>query len=265
MTRWLRRVRWFFRPRRRWRAITVPADSRTPPATQPYPYLIQDLNVVVWAATDALAGGVPDPPGLTLDDPSSPGPPSSWGTGILGYDPINDDVPITGVTDGSRNPGGPDSGGQVSAKKKRKGGSGRQSSKNTLTLVTSGAPHHCFQGQIVGTVTKPAPDPYGFNGTTPSFTGVLCVGYNPPVLTGPQTALTTRLSIASPYSPAGTALLVEIGHYLRDVVGSDSFLTVTSDLLSDGALTVSCSGQPCGSAPVPSVAGTGVGTIINAG
>jgi len=99
----------------------------TPIAAAPLDHLIQHLNIIVWNSVDALVGTPDYPPPDYVEDPSSPGPPDSWGTATI----YSNGVTITGASNGSRNPGGPGSNGQVYPRRIRNGGSAKPPNKNS--------------------------------------------------------------------------------------------------------------------------------------
>lgn len=141
-----------------------------------YPHLIQHLNIVVYGATAALFDGDdPTDPDL-IDDPSSAGPPSSWGHGPLDYD--WDGLPITGASQSTRNPfpGRP--------KKRRQKGSGRQPNKNSVQPAAAGATY-LYQCQAEVLINAPGNT---FDGTTPAFNGCACVGATYLALAGAPTS-----------------------------------------------------------------------------
>ncbi len=224
--------------------------------------LVQHLNFVVISVTDSLLSAEPPPvldpvTGLPpISDPSSVGPPSSWGTGVINDGP----PPITGVDAGSRNPGGPGGTPGITPKKVRDKGSGIQPNKNTLVEAPGASSGFCFSGRLLVTVTKPAPDPFNWTGQTPSFFGTLCAT----LFAQPTTALTTKLNSATAYGgTAGMTLLVAVQTFLSFYVGSDSFATVTQDLISSPGSACSGTGI-CTGYSVTYSAGTGGGTVINA-
>lgn len=224
--------------------------------------LVQHLNFVVISVTDSLLTSEPPPvldpvTGLPpIDDPSSTGPPTSWGTGIINEGP----PPITGVDAGSRNPGGPGGTPGITPKKVRDKGSGVQPNKNTLVLVSGGSTGFCFSGRLVVTVTKPPPDPFGWTGQTPSFFGVKCAT----LFAQPTTALTTQLPSATAYGgTAGMNLLTAVSTFLSYYVGADAYAVVTTDLISSPGSVCTGTGTCSGYSTTYST-GTGVGTVINA-
>lgn len=242
--------------------------------------LIQHLNVVVLCTTESLLDADPpdDPDPITglppIDDPSSPGLPIRWGTGIIVRNPdgsiaINPDtgMPYTSTADRSRNPGGSGGLGTVFPHKRRQGGTGVQPNMNTLTHARGGnAPHYCFQGSIGVRIHAMPPDPFGLDMTEPVFNGVLCAPYAPPAYQIPATALLTKtpfddvIPLGGPPVPEGTTLLDEVGLYLR-LVGPGSTAEVIIDLVSLPSSS-QCSSQPCGGAPPPTEMGGGIGVQI---
>lgn len=170
-------------------------------------HLIQDLNFVVRTSETALltSDGPPDPDPLTglppIDDPSDAGPPFSWGTTPIVFDNSGNPVinpatgtPYSGLTEMSRNPGGPGSSGGVTPRKVRHGGDAGQPSKNLPQIVTAApippaTPKRCFMGSVTIRVSKPAgQDIFNFNGQEPTFYGTECRLYNPPTIPGPLSA-----------------------------------------------------------------------------
>jgi hypothetical protein len=225
--------------------------------------LVQELNTVIIADAAAIDGGIDDPGTDLVDDPSSDGPSPSWGTATIYLDPYTGD-PVTGADEGSRNPY--DGTGQRS--KRRKKGGGYQPNKNTVSPARApiDPEHHCFQGQIQIQITKPAPDPFGFTGQQPAFTGTLCAPYvaGNPVFVGPSTAEVMKVAAGSSQTGSVTLLPDDIAYWLWNTVGHDSFGTIISDLVGlPSAGTCSGSGTCSGASP-PSVPGTAVGAIINA-
>lgn len=222
--------------------------------------LIQHLNIVVLATGLALPTGIEDPGTILVDDPSSAGPPYSWGTGTLYFDPLTGD-PVTGADLGTRVPG---SGGPGTKPKRRKGGSGVQPSKNTLTLAPGTiSPGICFQGRITVTVTKPDPDPLHWTGQNPSFVGHGCMNNGiVPVGGGlfkPTTALIVPRGVDDSIGSKRMPLLTYIKFWLSLTVGGDSYGTVTVDLVSQ-ASSATCSlredcaaGTPTESPTLPSI------------
>lgn len=217
-------------------------------------HLIQGMNVVTVNLYDAMAGGPdwPDSPGSpSIEDPSSPGQPYTWGTDTIGIDPDTGD-PITGTTLGSRSPGGPDG----SRPRRRKGGTGNPPSKNTLTRTdATPRPRACFAGSIRVEITKPAPDPFGWTGQRPAFTTTQgsCRTYDPPVIPRPATALI----LGTP------PLIQQVKTFLATNVGSDSYATVLTD--SIGGPGASCTTDAtCPGFVIEDYAGNGAGTVITA-
>lgn len=157
-------------------------------------HLLQDLAVVVKTDTTALLDNDPVAPfdpvtGLpSIDDPSSPGDPSSWGTIPILFDPITglpvDDpttgTPITGTTEKSRNPGGPGSTGDVGPQQRRHGGSGVPPNKNTVAYAPPNTGDlWCFTGYAVFTVHKPPPDVFHWDGQQPAVQRTFCYPWFP--------------------------------------------------------------------------------------
>lgn len=234
--------------------------GQVPEGKEPF----QELNSVVIAAADAIDTGIDDPGAITVEDPSSDGPPSSWGSGDLGFDDPYTGDGMTGETEQTRNPYGPDG----ARSKRRDKGSGFQPNKN----VVSGAPggitvgHKCFQGSLTIEITKPAPDPFLWTGQKPTFFGVLCAPYvaGNPVYHGPQTALVVKRDSTDVDSAEGTFLPDHIAHWLWRVVGTDASGVVIADFISAPGAAECTEGVTCSGAPPPSVSGTGTGGIINA-
>lgn len=222
------------------------------------PNLVQELNVVIRATAEATLGNF-DPPnrdpvtGLPpIDDPSTPGPPSSWGTHPLDPGP----PPITPQTMGTRDPGsigGGPGGSGGNPPKRRRGGSPRQPQKNTLTEAPGqSGPKACFSGYIQVQITKPAPDPFGWTGQQPSFimTSGSCQPYNPPTINRPATALVF------------TDLIDQVKAFLRSNTAPDGFATVILDSVNGPSGSCLNSGSCAGFTGVPVNHGTGVGAII---
>lgn len=241
-----------------------------PPPPPPINRTIQHLTTVVRA--DYLALGFTDDPGNApvIDDPSSPGPSSSWGGDPLYYDGSGN--PVTGRTQGSRIPIGP---GGAKPKRKKKG-DGFQPNKNILTEAQKKVgPGVCFQGVIVIRITNPAPDPFGFNGQEPSFAGGGCVSAGGLVPAGggnfiPTTAGIVPRSVTDAIGPKGMALLTYIKLWLTSKVNlgqlhSTCFGTVTVDQVSPANNNTCTVGVDCSAIP-PSVVppASSVGSIITA-
>lgn len=213
-------------------------------------HLIQMLNCVVLNEYAALGGGLDWPGDDFFEDPSSSGSPTTWGTRIIGTDPDTGD-PLSGQSMGTRSPGGSGGG----RPKRRKGGSGFQPSKNTLTRTDATAgPRACFAGFVKVVITKPAPDPFGYNGLIATFTTTVgsCKPYNPPTI--PQPA--TGLSLGSPN------LITQVGVFLTANVGSDSYATVTEDAIQGPGISCTMDAM-CPGFSALSYGGSGVGVIIN--
>lgn len=228
--------------------------------------LIQHLNIVVLATGEALPTGIEDPGTILVDDPSSAGPPYSWGTGTLYFDPLTGD-PVTGADLGTRVPGN----GPGTKPKRRKGGSGVQPSKNTLTLAGGTIPPGiCFQGRITVIVTKPAPDPLHWTGQSPSFVGHGCMSSGGLVPVGgglylPTTALIVPRGVTDSIGTPGMPLVTYIKAWLAVNVGSDSFGTVTVDKVSPASSVLCTQGQDCtASTPTEDPTSPSIGTVINA-
>jgi hypothetical protein len=124
-------------------------------------------------------------------------------------------------------------------------------------------PKHCWQGQLTVRITKPPPDPFGWTGQVVDVVGVACTSAQP------GTSETARTVTASEGLPAGTLLMDQIARFLLNHVGSDSFGTVTSDLVSLSGSASVCSaddGTCSGALPPTQNASPGaVGAVIGAG
>lgn len=233
--------------------------------TQQLNGLIQELNLVVYADSSALPiPALDDPPPDLFTDPSTPGPPSSWGTGILFFDPGTGN-PVTGATLGTRAPGDGAGGGR----KVRNKGTGFQPNKNTLTAAPPPAtPRGCFQGTLTIRIVNPPPDTGGFNGQTTTFNGTGCMAFAPPTVPAPGSA--EIIPIGSDYLNLGAPPSMSLVNYaklwLGEKVGSSCSGVVTGDLITDPSTVTSggCSGLTGCSAAPPTIvpAASAVGTTI---
>lgn len=185
-------------------------------------FVIQGLGVVVRASADALLINLdPDDPdpvsGLPpIDDPSSPGPPSSWGTGTL--------YPgATGTTLQTRVPPGT----QV-----RQGGSGVATNKNVRVPAPSDIERRCFRGLLQVQIVKPPPDPFGWNAQRPAFVGSICELYFPPVALGPTSAF------------AFPSITSQLNTFIEEHVGQCTFLTIRDEVSAPGAVCTSINQCP---------------------
>lgn len=184
----------------------LPLDAQRPGLT--YWHLIQHLNIVVYGAVGGLVGDPTDDdggPGF-VDDPSSVGPPGSWGSGPLDFDWNGN--PIRGISLGTRNPG---------PRRTRKGGTGRPPNKNHVSHAPGNNTFTLYQ--CIAAVLINAPGNI-FDGQSPSFDGCACVGTIYLALAG---APTSSLQFAQWHSNRAAFFLL---HDIPD--GAWSFVTASN-------------------------------------
>jgi hypothetical protein len=229
---------------------------------------VQMLNLIVYADYAYLPPSVPPGNPPTIPDPSSFGPPSSWGTGTLYLDP-NTGNPVTGATIGTRAPGG---GTPYGPPNRPQRGNGVQPNKNILTgSPPAPVPGVCFQGQITFRINNPPPDPFGYNGQIQSFVGIGCVAPGALTPVGGGNFIPTTAGVVpfgrtdSVGGTPGMLLLTYCKLWLAVKVGSSSSGTVTIDLVSPASSTGCTQGQSCSAAPPSTVPpASSVGTTFAA-